>query len=158
MWMWYFKKSNWLKLFYPELLNLPDDVRTQILHESAIRHRSSKPHWINVAGCLLAVGLSIYFFEVYYPTITFADRLFQACFQVLLALGIVYWSFKFDIRIQKRWLHAELNRLNLRPQQCLRCGYNLRGTPDDATTCSECGHDIARVTNAVASPVSTDAE
>jgi len=47
--------------------------------------------------------------------------------------------------LQRSWIAREISRRQLRPAQCFSCRYDLRGTPDAATACPECGTAIACV-------------
>ena len=52
-------------------------------------------------------------------------------FNSLLYAGVLSFLFIGPMSLRRR--------LRLRYGQCVRCGYDLRGTPPDHAVCSECG-------------------
>lgn len=64
----------------------------------------------------------------------------------IILLVIVYILISLDFRLRRKWMHEELHRLGLRPQACILCNRDLRGSPNESTTCPECGAAIATVT------------
>lgn len=103
-------------------------------------------YWRVVIPMLLAYYLMLYYLWQFHATNNTINTAIRSFLISMGATVIIITGIRLFQRVRKIWLHGELNRLNIRPLLCLRCGYNLRGTPDDATACSECGHAIARIT------------
>ena len=66
--------------------------------------------------------------------------------QFALLIGI-YFGHQFmkgkQLALQRAWVSKELLIRGVRPNLCLKCGYNLRGTT--AQACPECGTALAPV-------------
>lgn len=145
MWMGYFSKRYWQKRFYPELAALPQHIRDHISNNG---YKNIDLPWRDL-GIIVAIPTS-YLGAMYGTRFFFPTR--GTLENILLLLGLPWFIFFILAayvllrRAHKRWLHDELNRLNYRPDTCLLCGYDLRGTPNKSTACPECGATIAAIT------------
>lgn len=140
---------------YPELMNLPLEVRQQLL--SNVTKRADLP-WRElgiVASMILFFFGGVLYSQMYLPTGGWVEDIINTV-ALIWFTSTIFLLFVFIRRSNKRWLNGELNRLRIRPQRCLPCGYDLRGTPDESTSCPECGAAIAAVSNDTNDDVAAD--
>ena len=146
--MWLFNADRALRYdkLFPELSNLPEHLWKQLALDSYAQLFLS-PSAIAVHALymspLLGWGLCVVFLlPNNTPTAIIAFAVF-----VVLGIFTIEVSMPIHVRSRKRWIHLELNRKGIRPAACLMCSHDLRGMPDESTTCPECGAKIAAITD-----------
>jgi len=132
---------------YPGLSELPEAVRTQLSFETG-RTLGVFPtrYWVVIVGMMLISCALLFGIDQYLrPGSTHENVLntLSLIWSVFTIAMIIY----FIRRANLLWLHNELNRIGVRHPRCLICGYDLRGTPKESTSCPECGATVAVVTS-----------
>jgi len=137
---------------FPELKQLPDETRDH-LAMTCKRHKVWRiPTWWLFAFYLLPfviVWKTIH--EYLLPDGKFGEWISNGIGWAI-TMGLIYSIVPATRRFQKFLVQDELNRLRIRTSICLICHYDLRGTPDESTSCPECGAEIAPVTHEAHNP------
>ena len=131
--------SQWMWGAFPELMQLETTAdRWSLWHKSygAVINRSA--YWA-IAGAIqigaqVVLGIPV---ARFCRSFSWYNRFVEFGVPILIAVlmcFVIIWIFK-------RQIHRQLRR-NLTARglpTCIRCGYDLRGLPDESPRCPECG-------------------
>tara|TARA_R110002111_G_scaffold75888_4_gene120285 strand:+ start:85 stop:609 length:525 start_codon:yes stop_codon:yes gene_type:complete len=130
---------------FPELRSFPKEVRE---HLGLICRKNKlwrNPQWWLRGSFAFPL---ILLWQLLHPFFLPDNRVVNLVGDSVTPTLIIVWI--ISIRPATRYcrkllIQSELNRIRIRIPMCLMCGYNLCGTPDESTSCPECGAEIAAV-------------
>jgi hypothetical protein len=124
----------------PEISNLSRSVQRELIAASREQTVSSAKWWLLFVVAIVATLSTPFFVNLLLPRLS---GLLSILPMFAVALGMGAWIMYVKRGLQREWIAGELVKMDLRPLQCLICGYDLRGTPAKSTSCPECGAAIA---------------
>ena len=132
---------SWKPYRFVELSNLSPKTQREIVTSAARRARFDWRTYRWVFPAMLA-----YLFALFKGTDMIFDTTSTHWDEMIIIVGLhlaAPAAFVIYLRSLRPALSAEMLERNKRPALCLRCRYDLRGCPADATVCPECGAAIA---------------
>ncbi len=139
------QEINRFDQMFPELKSMQMEVRMHLVLTGRRNRVWMKPMWWLRWLYPVPIYIAWHVLHAKLPSGQITYVLDNAVLASLLCL--VYYSQNAASRHYKKvHVHNELVRIELRPPICLICNYDLRGTPDESTSCPECGATIAPVT------------